>query len=70
MPLQAVLQSISLSNEVISFRTPTKKAKKSTDISLCLKCQKPDNISKAQLESIKKFCDAAEVHKDDVLDCI
>ena len=59
-----------MSDEDISFKTPTKKAKKSTDFSLCLKCQKPDNLSKAHLESIMKFCDAAEVHKDDVLDRI
>ena len=43
---------------------------KSTDFSLCLKGQKPDNLSNAQIESIKKCCDAAEVHNDDVLDCI
>ena len=61
---------MSRSNEVISFKTPTKKAIKSTDFSLSLKGQKSDNLLKAQLESINKFCDAAEVHKDDVLDCI
>ena len=61
---------MSLSNEVISFKTSTKKAKKATYFSLCLKCQKSDSLSKAQLESFTKLCDAAEVHKDNVLDNI
>ena len=61
---------MSLSNEVISFKTPTKKAMESTDFSLCLKGQTPHHVLKDQLESIKKFGDAGEVHKDDVLDCI
>lgn len=49
-----------------SFKTPKKKARRSTDYNLCLRCQKPDNLCIGQLESIQKFCDAAEVHNDDV----
>ena len=58
---------MSLSNEVISFKPPTKQSMRSTNFSLCLKCQKPDNLLKGQLEHINIFCDAAEVHKYGVL---
>ena len=50
----------------MSFKTPTKKARKTTNYDLCLKCQKPDKLSIAQPQSILKFCESAEVNKDDV----
>ena len=35
-----------------------------SDYRKCLKCQEPGRLVNAQEQSVQKFCDAAEIHKD------
>ncbi len=48
-----------------SYKTPEKRSRKSTDYELCIKCQKPDNLSSGQSESVIKFCEIVNEKKGD-----
>ena len=46
---------------------PNKKLGKKSDYRKCLKCQQTGRLVSAQEQSVQKFCDAAEIHKDIIL---
>ena len=67
-----IVTEMSAFEEQLSFKTPTKKERISTNYKLCLRCQKTDtdSLSVAQTESVIKFCNVAETRKDHVYERI